>query len=177
MGLSYLKGASWRSITREERYFCSHLYQLIEANGVKDFVSFINLSSNCGLDPDANWETTYEVCFYRDFLRYHRFPYEQYWIKRTFDLCLFSDKTIVIIEAKAQMGFARKQMTLFDRDKESVKWLTKVNAVTLLALSSSKYRPKPDTVNRFDGWLHWDDLARHYQNDTVLQRANEVYRA
>ena len=177
MGLSYLKGASWRSITREERYFCSHLYRLIETKGVRDFVSYINLSSKCALDPDANWEAAYEVCFYRDFLRYHGKPAEKNWVKRTIDLCLLSDKTIVIIEAKAQMGFDRQQMTLFDQDKIRVKRLTNVNAVSLLALSSNKYRPRPDTVDRFDGWLYWDDLAQHYQNDAVLQRANEVYRA
>jgi len=32
MSLRYLKGKSWKEVTRDERYFCSHLYRLIEEN-------------------------------------------------------------------------------------------------------------------------------------------------
>jgi len=67
------------------------------------------------------------VCFYRDLLKAfgkgikavnrERAKSDQFPQKRTFDLCLFSSKEIVIIEAKSQVGLTRIQMEDFAEEK------------------------------------------------------------
>ncbi|MBU8913320.1 MAG: PD-(D/E)XK nuclease family protein [Spirochaetales bacterium] len=177
MGLEYLGGKSWREISRDERFFCSHLYALIEKNGATGFVAFLNSKENLGLDPAANWEPAFEACFYRDIWNHRNKQGELISPKRTFDLCLFSDDAIVIIEAKAHDGFSEKQMASFDDDEKQVEKLTEVKSVVLLALVSSKYQAKPETKKRFKGWLEWNELAALYGRDRILQRANDVYKS
>ena len=177
MKLAYLNGHSWADVTREERFFCAHLFLLIRSTGVKKFVAYLNQHSKLSarLDEDAEWEVAYEVCFYRDFHR-HRGSKNTASAKRTFDLALFSAHEIVIIEAKAQQGFNCDQLRAMKRDKAAVSKRTKAR-VQLWGLASSKYRPRSSTLDYFDGdCLRWDDLAKHYDGDHTLQRADEIYR-
>src|SRR5882672_11412807 len=101
MGFTYLGGNNWSDITREERFFCAELYIKIK-NSENAFVRWLNAQekiSISGEDCETEWETAFEVCFYRDFP--HKFRPEipdKYSPKRTFDLCLFSEKNIIIIE-------------------------------------------------------------------------------
>ena len=67
MGLSYLNGKTWSEVTRDERFFCSHLYNLIQNNGIAQFLSYLNKNHRTNFDTNAYWEIGYEVCFYRDF--------------------------------------------------------------------------------------------------------------
>ena len=59
------------------------------------------------LSQDGDWDLGYEVCFYRDL----SWPCQKtahqdgYAAKRTFDLCLFGEKAIIIIEAKVFQRF------------------------------------------------------------------------
>jgi len=103
MGFIYLDGKNWIDVTREERLFCSYLYWDIKKS-VKDFVSWLSTISGLALRFDDTWEVGYEVCFYRDLQKFRRKPLDltRYSRKRTFDICLFSESTIVIIEAKVQ---------------------------------------------------------------------------
>ena len=181
MGFNYLKDQSWAEVTRDERFFCAHLYRLAQNNGIEDFVGFLKDKLNLDLDPKANWELGYEVCFFRDFCL--KFGCEKdYSKKRTFDLCLFSDDTIVIIEAKAQQGFDTKQLKQFKQDVEHIydmkdKELQGIKHVYICALISNIYHPKEDTKKVFnDNILKWDDIAKHYNDDSILQRANDIYR-
>ena len=105
MGLSYLEGRSWWEVSREERFFCAQLFHLVQQGGLVRFLSYLNARHDAGLVVDANWELAYEVCFYRDLWQSRGKKRRPFSKKRTFDLCLFSDETIVVIEAKAQQKF------------------------------------------------------------------------
>ena len=153
MGFSYLENKQWLDITRDERFFCAHLY--FEMN--KNLTPFLELIAKNGVingedaKPDL-WEVGYEVCFYRDYIKKVGFentneigktPFHDLR-KRTFDLCLFSEKCIIIIEAKAHQGFDNNQMKYFDEDLIQIKKLLGKNSnveTKLLGLISNKYKP------------------------------------
>lgn len=202
MGWKYFGDKTWAEVTRDERFFCQHLYNLIR-DDVPGFVQKLNEIAGMTLPVKEEWEVGFEVCLYRD----HRFMCEEYkhvWHdkdmyspKRTFDLCLFSHKHIVIIEAKAQQGFDPKQMEEFKKDREWVKEAIAVVKsgdgagsdvdVDLIALASSKYLDGLDWVafkekNIFSGEaaISWKKLAELYRKnnkvgDPVLLRADEIY--
>ncbi|PPD42376.1 MAG: hypothetical protein CTY16_14765 [Methylobacter sp.] len=158
MGWKYLGGKTWAEVTRDERFFCQHLYSLIRED-VSGFVRKLNESAVLNLPVEEDWEVGFEVCFYRD----HRHMCSQddhiwhgkddmYSPKRTFDLCLFSHDHIVIIEAKAQQGFDQQQMGDFIKDRQ---WVNEAATVVkgddgighnvevdVIALASSKYLEK-----------------------------------
>lgn len=111
MGFKYLSDNTWSQITREERYFCSHLYHFLIGKE-KEFVSWLNETLKTNFNPDQEWEISFEVCFYRDY--YKTFPKTKKpskdLRKRTFDLILFSESDIIIIEAKVQQPFKERQI-------------------------------------------------------------------
>lgn len=104
--LKYFGNKSWSDITREERYFCAELFFDIK-NNIKAFIYFLNKRFKTNYNIDQHWEVGFEVCFYRDFLfdKGNKVRETEYSDKRTFDLCLFSNKEILIIEAKADQKF------------------------------------------------------------------------
>jgi hypothetical protein len=204
MGWKYLGGKTWAEVTRDERFFCQHLYSLIRED-VPGFVRKLNELAALNLPDEEEWEVGFEVCFYRD----HRFMCaedkhvwhgntDMYSSKRTFDLCLFSHDHIVIIEAKAAQGFELKQIGEFMNDlawvKEAVAVVKGDGAaaghivdVYVVALASKKYLDKLDwgKINRestFSGEaISWAALAEHYgmnekKCDPVLLRADAIYR-
>lgn len=176
MGFSYLNGKTWQEITREERFFCQHLYQRILAQSPIEFVCYINNQYNVGIDINDVFEIGYEVCFYRDIWQFREKTGALYSQKRTFDLCIFGEKSIVIIEAKAAENFDCSQNRSFLLDVEEVRKLTSVNKVILIGLCSSKCKVDNDSEITFSGvFLRWKHLASHYSNDVVLQRADDVY--
>ena len=139
MPIGYLKGKTWLEITREERLFCAYLYFDIINTGIPHFITQLNnLDRNIQLESNKEWDIGFEVCFYRDLLYYYgnkekpirvvnekrekeglpKFPE-----KRTFDLCLFSEDEILIIEAKAQQGLESEQCDTFKNDVENIKEL------------------------------------------------------
>lgn len=184
MSWSYLKGKRWAEVTRDERFFCQRLYTLADADPGK-FVGALNsLSPGLLLPVDCDWEVGFEVCFFRDlkfFLgekwesRFHYSP------KRTFDLCLFSERNFVVIEAKAQQGFESDLDQLDSFNTETTKIAEILGSevqVSLLALASTKYlknsgkaleeRLKVKPVS-------WRAIAAAYSNDPILLRADEAY--
>jgi|AntAceMinimDraft_9_1070365.scaffolds.fasta_scaffold18785_3 hypothetical protein len=198
MSISYFKkkngkNLSWEDITREERYFCSELFGCIKGNE-KTFVKFLKSKSEklSKINEKSEWDSGYEVCFYRDFLKIKAGSVDisvkksEYSQKRTFDLCLFSNECIIIIEAKAQQGFETKQLKSIEEDKKSVKKIIKeiikeiknVNIeVKLVSLTSSDYTPKEKTENCFDCNIKWNDLVRLYkEKSSIFQRADNLYK-
>jgi len=202
MSWNYLQGKTWAQITRDERFFCQHLYHLIlRERGINFFVEKLNeltelTGHKLNLNATANWEIGYEVCFYRD-LRFHLEEGGKWQsviqklenidplsLKRTFDLCLFSEETVVIIEAKAQQGFDSKQITSCKKDKELVRKLLGTEGlkhVKLVGLASSKYLTdkckanlllhQVDDAPLFDALIDWRQLCEHFGFDPVLKRA------
>ncbi len=182
----------WLSITREERFFCSHLYHSILGRE-KEFVKWLNeklnLQGDVQFNPVKDWEVNFEVCFYRDFLKskgetiidYNRKHQTTYPQKRTFDLCLFSENEIVIIEAKVQQGFSLKQIEEIDLDEELVKQLLRtfgydVKKVKGVLLYSSKYTPKEPGIKKYPN-ITWEELHNSdLKEKNIFRLADEKFR-
>jgi len=116
MVLSYFGNKKrWENITREERYFCSVLFWHVKNNSLENqFIKCLNeLTESKKNDHLNKWEIGYEVCFYRDYLKaiHNRSTHNtDYSGKRTYDMCLFSENRIIIIEAKAHQKLERHQL-------------------------------------------------------------------
>jgi hypothetical protein len=176
MGLKYLNGASWSEITREERYFCAHLFHLVGERGLPHLIGYLNERHGARLDPNANWELAYEACFYRDVHHSRRAAGTPFSVKRTFDLALLSDDDIMIIEAKANGEFHDEQLQSFALDRAQMIKETGVRRVTLAALNSSRYAVPGEVMALFDGpRLTWRELAELFGGDTSLLRADAIY--
>lgn len=118
----------------------------------------------------------YEVCFYRDLWQLRGRKDALYSPKRTFDLCLFSDAAIVIIEAKAAAGFDQEQNRSFAADIFQVRKETGLEAVHLIGLCSSRCCLDEQSAAMFNNRvLYWRDLATRYGNDAILLRADDIY--
>ena len=183
MGLTYFSGQTWAAISREERFYCAVLYSHVRQDP-QAFVKWLTGVTKLPLDPSAFWDVGYEVCFYRDYLKsLGRSVRESlYSDKRTFDLCLFSDEAIVIIETKVYEPFNVDQCRVFGGDIISVKEvLEREVAVHLLALASSKYLQnhrkfgRPDTLQVFEGRINWKDLSTYYSEPLFMQ-ADALYK-
>jgi len=182
------KNKTWNEITREERFFCAELYQDIKKD-IIGFIKFLNRNCSINLDENTYWEIGYEVCFYRDFIKAygssikkynkenfeadHEFkPYPQ---KRTFDLCLFSNDEIVIIEAKADQKFKEDQLKDFNKDDCFIKQILKDTVpnvkVTTILLSSSW--DQKEIQSFIDKRIYWNQLSMLY-NNKIYDRAEEL---
>ena len=176
MGFKYLKGDRWTQVTRDERFFCQRLYELVKAEPVEDFVRYLSESLNLNLPITGEWEIGYEVVFYRDLWQHRKREGKLYSPKRTFDLCLFGESAILIIEANAAGGFDSNQNEVFKRDIAAVRSLTEVENVHLIGLCSSKCTPDKSSESTFgDRLIHWKDMAKRYRNDEILNRADKIY--
>ena len=195
-GLKWLQGETWSKITREERYFCAELFAVIQDDVCK-FVDFLNRKGQwirTGMSPIPrafHWEPAYEACFYRDVAkqrgrargrRPRRCAPSRADQKRTFDLALFSNEAIVLIEAKAQQGFLQEQLNSLDEDRDNIaKWTgIEKRKVHVVGLISSEYQPKRTTRKHFDLMTTWRDLACCYSDNVrareIFCRADKLYR-
>jgi hypothetical protein len=176
MGLRYFAGKSWSEITREERVFCLHLYLRARDFGPNRFVQYFNDHLGLRANPDANWEIAYEVCLYRDLWHHRGRQGSLFSPKRTFDLCLFSDDHIIVIEAKAQQPFDDEQVRVFARDKAQIVRETGVARASLLGVGSSRCAIPATIQASFDApIMTWRELARVFDDDAILYRADDVY--
>ena len=177
MGFTYLNGENWLDVTREERLFCSHLYQDIIGKE-KGFILWLNENKKFDLKASDDWEVGYEVCFYRDLLKLRKESINStdYSSKRTFDLCLFSENAIVIIEAKVQQMFNESQIKVFEKDRHDIRRITGKNIeVLVVALASSKYFDnynrygKHNILAKFDARITWEEMYDLYKNEIYLK--------
>ena len=180
MKLSYFKNQAWIDIAREERYFCLELYNEMRKD-LKPFLGLLEISK------EKQFDIGFEVCFYRDLLKAHgrgiketEFPQ-----KRTFDLALFAEDEIIIIEAKAQQGFDNEQLKIFKNDIKKIDNLFKeiykepIKNKRLIGICSSKYTPKEDTKEQFHNnkIITWAQIADVYpDNKEIFRRADDIYR-
>jgi len=176
MGFDYLKGNRWSQVTRDERFFCQRLLELVNSEPIESFVQYLSDQLQLGLTNEGEWELGFEVCFYRDYWQFFGRKGKLYSPKRTFDLCLFGQSSIVVIEAKAAGGFDPDQNEVFKRDIGEVKRLTGVPDVQLIGLCSSKYELDESAKSTFgQKVIRWSDLSARYDNDEILSRADQVY--
>ncbi|MBX4272096.1 hypothetical protein [Clostridium estertheticum] len=181
MGFSYLNNNNWANITREERVFCSDLFHTIQGNE-KKFIRWLKnkewLDNKklifIDVELEEEWEIAYEVCFYRDYfsvIKNMGVGSSDFSPKRTFDLCLFSEKRIIIIEAKVQQPFEYRDIIKYTNDKTAIQRLIGTGVeVELVALASSIYFinhkrfGKQSTLSAFDGLLAWKELYEYFGN-------------
>lgn len=185
MGIGYLCNCPWSSWTRDERYFCSVLYAHASQDP-SDFAAWLNTTAGLGLSTSGDWDLGYEVCFYRDFCwqtASESASKRGLPAKRTFDLCLFGEHAIVVIEAKVCEGFSSDQNDDFGHDAKRIQSLLAPLApdVKIVALATSTYfenahkhgRRGDDEIPRvlkpFDGHLTWALLADRYQDEQLAQ--------
>lgn len=189
MALTYFNDNDWINISREERLYCAHLYFQIRGKELK-FVRWLNKNKGMSLPTNCNWEIGYEVCFYRDYLKNvknksirvenRNFKDNPYSEKRTFDLCLFSEDTIVIIEAKVKEHFGQAQLDDTKEDESLIpRVLEKDIKVINLLLAQSKYIESKNFLrtkkNRsaFPYVISWREMDELFPND-VFERADEL---
>ena len=176
---------NWDEITRDERFFVAYLYHDICRNKIPferelckclDLPDIIKVSSQ-----------SYEFCYFRDMafnglierIDEERKSFE----KQTFDLMVtLSDKTLVIIEAKAQQGYKTDQLSKLRYSKDIInKHLPSLGLkkVLLVPLYSSLYKPSSITLQNFDtvSGLLWENIAKCYpENKSIYLRANKIYK-
>jgi hypothetical protein len=152
------------------------------------------------LNPYTYWEIGYEACFYRDMI-YHikektigtinkkrqmQGNPEIFPPKRTFDLCLFSNDHIVIIEAKVQQGLKSKQCEEFKDDEKYLDELfAEINLpcpeITFIVLASSQYLKSPsftltngvgknliENAKYLKGFISWKQISEMYNNELYI---------
>jgi len=225
MGIKYLSNRSWDEITREERLFCSHLYHsILSLPDRKKLIAKLNsiespidsFENKLNLSPEKDWEVGFEVCFYRDLIfgigpslgidpsirKVNDKGKLDLSEKRTFDLCLFSDDELVIIEAKAYQGLSSDQNNDFENDEVQIEalfqYLKKKNfthqipKVKLIILASSKYFDSKSftldngigknfidaNANRdyLCGLISWKQISdRIFPCDPIFERADCIY--
>ena len=175
----YFGGRSWADITREERLFCAVLFAYARQQPDK-FAKWVIETAPVPTDPAGSWELAYEACFYRDLLhsqgrsaRGEHFPY-----KRTFDLCLFGDNAIIVIEAKVCAPFDGEQNGWFRKDPDLIREATcrPDLDVYVVPLAAGPYYSKcrKSTLSEFTGQLTWAQIAARYP-DPLLARADTMY--
>ncbi len=183
------KNKTWIEITREERFFCCELYHDIKKD-VVGFIKFLNENCSVKLDENTYWEIGYEVCFYRDLIKaegssikkYNKCKensepgFKPYPPKRTFDLCLFSNKQIVIIEAKADQKFNDQQLDDLREDVNVYlkrildKFGSNIEFDSILLSSSGDEKEIPDFKNKR---IYWNQLREFYKNK-IYDRAESL---
>ncbi len=186
MSIEYLEGRPWSDWTRDERYFCSVLYNHAQ-NDPSRFAELVDSAADLGLPLEGKWEVGYEVSFYRDFL-WQRNEKKSTDLgvsdQRAFDLCLFGENAIVVIEAKVFEPFSLAQNKVFGLDKDHIKRLPGLKNidVRLVALASSRYFDNQakyghnGTLEMFDGVVSWEHMAEAYSSDLLLAQANRTYK-
>jgi len=148
------------------------------------FIDFLIQEAGLPADLKGPWEVAYEACFYRDYLHcFDPTKKSEYSSKRTFDLVLFSDRAIVVIEAKAAESFTATQARYFERDMSDLRKLLGADVeVYLVALASQIYFDNYDKIGRgaalkpFENRrISWQAIAQFYPGRPLLKRACEVY--
>lgn len=102
----------------------------------------------------------------------------------TFDLALFSDDAIIVIEAKGLESFGTAQLLRIHGIKDDVRALCGSNVtVVVYGLISSKYftnisgPPMTASLHLLDGLLSWDALAKAYSGCSTLSQAEAIYKS
>jgi hypothetical protein len=193
LAIDYLDGQPWDAWSREERLFCAVLYEYARRDSA-DFARWLIATAPLPqVRPDGQWDLGYEVCFYRDYLKRRNAcdpsiktaRADGYHFKRTFDLCLFGEQAIIIIEAKVCQGFEADQNDAFRRDIEDVQRAIRRPGfpVVVVPLATTHYLNSPNTSidPLFTGRLSWGQAAAYvagrYQKDSRLERADSMYGA
>ena len=193
MSISYLNDTAWEKWSREERFFSVSLYEYAKQD-IKRFVEVVSEKSGLNLSSEENWDLGFEVCLYRDVLSGlgKKISMTRFSPKRTFDLCLFSESKVVIIETKVVSSFSATDLKSLSKDKQDIPTLLDLPElkrdseknpeveVLAVALASSTYFEYQDkygkkaALENFDGRITWNDIHDAYSKP-LFERANSLY--
>ncbi len=184
MPFEYLADSTWLQLTREERQFCAALFAVVRQSP-KDFIRLINReatpqppngSSVLTLDEVTTWEVGFEVALGRDL---RSSDLSEIGSHRKFDLSLFSERQLVVVEAKAQQGFKTEELEGYQRDQKTLMKTLDIDGVLFVGLCSSRYvespRRKLDLSVGFGKILTWQQIAVQWPDEGHFQRADSVY--
>ncbi|MBU8921650.1 MAG: hypothetical protein KOO63_07500 [Bacteroidales bacterium] len=134
---------------------------------------------------DGDWDLGYEVVFYRDWLWQKGFTAKMKGLppKRTFDLCLFGEKDVVVIEAKLCSRFESDQNKEFEKDLDQISDLLGIDKsrIKVVGLACSDYwdnfnkKGNKESQEFFAGKISWAKVAKLY-SDPILAKADGMYR-
>lgn len=184
MALPYLGDHNWSELTREERFYCFILYSHVVADPSR-LARFLSERPGFGFDCGGEWDVGVEVCLYRDYRWHHDLSVRdsEYSPKRTFDLCLFGVRDIIILEAKVCQAFDAVQSRVFEDDVKLVPRLLERPdlRVWLVPLASGAYFAAAGDDNEAmrpfgQRRLCWKDVADMYDNP-LLRQAETLYRS
>ncbi len=133
------------------------------------------------------FEPGFEVCLFRDLQKVNnpiKIGNKEFSLKRTFDLVLFSETLLIIVEAKANQQFHKKQLESIHNEEINIKRFLsgiydyKCPDVLLIALISEKYHPKDETKSQFANHIiFWNEIANYYPDSyEIFHNANDCYR-
>ena len=175
-----VQASKWSDITREERFFTSFLFHDVQQNPkplLKLLQSKLELSTSISII-----DIGFEVCFFRDAFKANLISERQRGLEKvTFDLMLWlSNRSVVIIEAKAQQGFNINQLKMLLKSREIMLDLSTdkypIAQIKLIGLCSSRYKPKDSTVKWFDALILWKEIAGDYPiHASKYNHADRIY--
>lgn len=190
MPIDYLNEQSWTEWSREERLFCAVLYEYARKNPQLFAKLVISTAKLVDVQIEGTWDVGYEVCFYRDYFKRRKdgdpaiesAREGKYPFKRTFDLCLFGERTIIIIEAKVCEGFSGSQNEAFRQDIAYIRQALRRPElpVYVIALAPGPYlaSPRNQLDSLFAGKLTWHEaaafVAANYGRERILERADSM---
>jgi len=176
--MKYLKNNKWSQISREERFFCSELYYEL-CHDLLPLLEALKIDVK-----NKSFDIGFEVCLYRDLLKFNdkRVSKMNFPQKRTFDLVIFSENELYIIEAKCQQGYKSSQLQSIKKEKELIMSLfkeiehEKLITPILISINSSKYNMSKEIQTVFDYIITWDNIAGIYKNrQEIFKRADGIY--
>jgi hypothetical protein len=181
MPIQYLDSTPWWKWSRDERMFCAVLWEQARKDPA-DFAQWLITKTELDIDPTGEWDLGYEVVLYRDFLHKTKRNGElsNFSPKRTFDLCLFGERDILIIEAKLFMGFEGKQMGSFKDDLDLIPDLFPNSPPLphIIGLACSDYwdalgkRLNSKTLKFFENKISWKQVSEKYPEEQILAWAD-----
>lgn len=164
-------------ITRTEVFFTVSLHYacMDQKNGLQEL-----LKNKLNITKDIEIiDSGFEVCLFRDFaMAYSLEREDKSFEKQTFDnVFIFSDGSIVLVEAKAHQGFDPKQIKKLVEAAEKIESSDiPFSKVYLVGLCSSKYNPKPSTIAKLQAVVTWNEISTCFRDEEgVFQRANDIY--
>ena len=153
MGIFGTDSNRWVEITREEREFCAVLFNEIRAQS-RVFVNVLNKKleekGDQTISSYNNWDVGFEVALYRDLYfagvisKESKKKYDNVSSHRKFDIAMFKNNELVLIEAKAHGGFNTDDIDKIFNDRLILRDLQcfRNSEIYFFGLHSSKYNPK-----------------------------------
>lgn len=190
MGHKWLDGKNWRDITRTERYFVWKLAEAIETNPVK-FLGWVNEKTDLGIGKlingrqnPSNFEVATDVRFFNDYCKFANANPAMADHRKVdgseFDLVVFSQKVIVIFEAKAWGGFDgdNGQLIRMCGHLPLIRNITNCD-VKFVGIYSCRYTPMKKTLEPLSGSVTWHQISEFYEAipsfSSIFLRANRCY--